>query len=232
MAFAGSGLLALWNGFDPARRAEYDLWHTREHLPERLAVPGFLVARRYVDGAGPLPAWLTLYEVETPAVLMSQPYLRLLDNPTAWSRGMRGSFRDFLRLGCRVASTRGGGIGGALLAATLASGDLPPEAGGMEGLAALLGLPAVTAVHLAVVDPSVAAVPFAAGPARPAIAAAAALFVEGFDRAALAAAEGEIAAVLAAAGMARPPVWTSYTLAYALDRAALGAVATYVPPAP
>lgn len=232
MAFAGSGLLALWNGFDPARRAEYDLWHTREHLPERLAVPGFVAARRYVDGAGPLPAWLTLYEVETPAVLMSEPYLRLLENPTAWSRGMRGSFRDFLRLGCRVEATHGGGIGGALLAATCASGDLPQDTGGAEGLAALLGLPAVTAVHLAVVDPAIAAVPFAAGSAWPAIAADGALFVEGFDRTALAASGSEIGAILAAAGMARPPAWTSYTLGYALDRAALGAVATYAPPAP
>ena len=46
--FAGNGMLALWNGVDPARRDEYDLWHTREHVPERVAVPGMLGARRCV----------------------------------------------------------------------------------------------------------------------------------------------------------------------------------------
>ena len=231
MAFAGEGLLALWNGFDPGRRAEYDLWHTREHLPERLAVPGFVAARRYSGGDGPLPAWLTLYEVEAPTILMSEPYLRLLGNPTAWSRGMRGSFRDFLRLGCRVVLSRGGGTGGALLATTFAAADLPAGPDGCAALATLLTLPAVTAVHLAVVDPDIAAVPFAAGARWPGQKADGALFVEGYDRAALSAACSDIATVAAGVGLVPDqPNWTSYALAYALDRVDLPAVVGYVRP--
>jgi hypothetical protein len=76
----GRGLLSLWNGVDAGRRAEYDLWHTREHVPERLAVPGILRARRYRRGEGPLPEFLTLCELETNAVLASALYRALLDS--------------------------------------------------------------------------------------------------------------------------------------------------------
>ena len=95
----GQGLLSLWNGFDPARRDEYDLWHTRQHVPERLGIAGMLRARRYDGGQGPLPEFLTLYELTSSAVLSSAPYRQLLENPTPWSRSMRPSFRDFFRVG-------------------------------------------------------------------------------------------------------------------------------------
>jgi hypothetical protein len=47
MPLRGSGFLALWNDFDPAREAEYECWHTFEHVPERVGIPGFLSGRRY-----------------------------------------------------------------------------------------------------------------------------------------------------------------------------------------
>lgn len=230
MALEGTGLLALWNGFAPERADEYDLWHTREHLPARLGVPGMLGARRYVDGDGPLPGFLTLYELTSTAVLTGRPYLDLLGNPTPWSRSMRPSFRDFLRLGCRVELSQGGGIGGALLATTLAVGDLATSSPGFTSLARLLALPAITAVHLARVDPAIPPAPFGAPGATAGLPADAALFVEGYDRAALAAARADLAAALAAAGVTPArPAWTSYALAYALRRGDLDAVIAYAP---
>ena len=48
MALRGSAFLALWNDFDPARDAEYNCWHTFEHVPERVGIEGILAGRRYV----------------------------------------------------------------------------------------------------------------------------------------------------------------------------------------
>ena len=33
------GFLALWNDIEPGREAEYDRWHTREHVPFLAAGP-------------------------------------------------------------------------------------------------------------------------------------------------------------------------------------------------
>ncbi len=40
----GSAAVAMWWDIAPEVRAEWEDWHTREHMPERLAIPGFLLA--------------------------------------------------------------------------------------------------------------------------------------------------------------------------------------------
>ena len=49
----------------PERDGEFNDWYDRTHLPELLAVPGFVSARRYRrvgdDGA---PEYLAVYEIE------------------------------------------------------------------------------------------------------------------------------------------------------------------------
>jgi len=52
---------------DPSREDEYNDWYDNTHLPEVLAVPGFVSARRYkvFGGAGPSQhAYLAVYELE------------------------------------------------------------------------------------------------------------------------------------------------------------------------
>ena len=63
MPLLGSGVLAIWNGVAPGYEAEFVEWHVKEHIPERVGVPGFLRGRRYVavDGA---PAYFNFYETE------------------------------------------------------------------------------------------------------------------------------------------------------------------------
>jgi hypothetical protein len=63
MALRGTGILAVWNDTAPAGDAEFSDWHTREHVPERVAVPGFLSGRRYSTVSGS-PKYFTLYETE------------------------------------------------------------------------------------------------------------------------------------------------------------------------
>lgn len=113
MSLKGSAFLALWNDIAPARDAEYNLWHTREHVPERATVPGILSGRRYLAPQAEMYRYFTLYELESFAVLESAAYKTLVDNPTPWSRSMRPDLRNFVRYPCRTLASIGRGMGGA-----------------------------------------------------------------------------------------------------------------------
>jgi hypothetical protein len=97
-------LLALWNDVDPAFDADYNDWHANEHVPERLTVPGMLWGRRYghVGADAVMPRYLTLYGLRNAAVLDSEPYLRLLREPTPMSQRMRPLLKNLSRWVCRL----------------------------------------------------------------------------------------------------------------------------------
>ena len=72
MPIAGKGMLLTSMNVDAADEAEFNRWYDREHLEERVAIPGFLEARRYVAHDGN-PKYLSLYSTETFEVLDSRP---------------------------------------------------------------------------------------------------------------------------------------------------------------
>ncbi|MGH7911877.1 MAG: hypothetical protein ACREOV_09155 [Candidatus Dormibacteraceae bacterium] len=112
----GGGALAIWNGIDESDEVEFNAWHTQQHLPERVSIPGFLRGRRYVNASGVGPTdggrYFTLYEVRELETLASPPYLRRLDRPTPWTARMVSRFRNSRRTAYRVATSRGSGAGG------------------------------------------------------------------------------------------------------------------------
>ena len=223
MDLRGEGVLALWNGIDPARQPEYDLWHSREHVPERVTVEGIHGARRYRRVEGPLPEYLTIYDLSAIGVLTSPPYLKLLDNPTAWSRSMRPSFRGFLRLCCRRTLSVGGGLGAALGAATLADGPQLRSQALLSTIAGLTSQPGILAVHLLLRDPAVPPVPFAVGGPPPDVPDGGALLFEGYDDQALADAFPAVRQALDASAGPTSGL-TRYRLASALDRTSLASL--------
>ena len=94
--------------------AEHDDWLTHEHMPERLAISGFLRGSRWrTSGAS---SYMVLYEVSDSAVLTSPAYLARLNNPTRWTQEMMKSYRGMSRGLCRVEWTSGNGLGGAATA--------------------------------------------------------------------------------------------------------------------
>ena len=123
------GKAAMLLSFDIAKEAEHehDDWHTHEHLPERLAIPGFLRGTRWVALHGE-PRYLVLYEVADLDTLASSAYLERLNNPTPWTRKMMPHYRGMARGLCAVAGSFGLGTGhiGLLVRFRPASGaDLP-----------------------------------------------------------------------------------------------------------
>lgn len=97
------GILAVWNDCDRARETEYENWYRNEHLPERVGVPGFRFARRYAAIGSTSPRFFTYYELDTPGILVSAPYLERSNNPTPWTRKIMGEqiFRNISRTACR-----------------------------------------------------------------------------------------------------------------------------------
>jgi hypothetical protein len=122
MGLLGNGILAIWNDVAAGGDAEFNHWHTREHIPERVGVPGFVRGRRYVAVSG-APRYFTLYETETVETLAGPAYLARLNDPTPWTGRVLPLFRNTIRTACRVTLSLGHGVGGAL--ATLRLAPMP-----------------------------------------------------------------------------------------------------------
>lgn len=95
--------------------ADHDDWHTYEHLHERLSIPGFLRATRWVATEGK-PKYMVIYEVADTEVATSPAYLERLNNPTPWTASMMPRFRNMTRGFCSLLTSAGFGIGHAAVA--------------------------------------------------------------------------------------------------------------------
>jgi hypothetical protein len=106
----GQAAVAMWWDIAPEVRAEWEDWHTHEHMPERLAIPGFLRGSRWISGS----SYFVLYELDTSATLTGAAYLERLNDPTPWSRRMMPHHRNMVRSLCEVRATFGAGLPGFL----------------------------------------------------------------------------------------------------------------------
>jgi len=114
MSLAGLGAVCIWHDLLPEARDDFHQWHNREHMPERVGIPGFRRGRRYVAIAG-TPEYFNLYEADSAEVLGGQDYLNRLNAPTEWTRQVVPSFRNVSRSICRVVYTHGVGQGAFVL---------------------------------------------------------------------------------------------------------------------
>jgi hypothetical protein len=87
-----NGLLLFMTDIDAAHESEFHRWYEEEHLAERIAIPGFLTARRFqaIEGS---PKYLALYDLETPDVLQSAAYRHIVGaGKSAWTKRMESLF--------------------------------------------------------------------------------------------------------------------------------------------
>jgi hypothetical protein len=113
MSLSGSGVIAIWNDITEEGRANFYEWHDREHIPERVGIPGFLRGRRYIALSG-TPEYFTLYEVKGRSVLTGPDYLARLNSPTEWTTRSVQHFRNTSRSLCDVELSLGAGSGGVI----------------------------------------------------------------------------------------------------------------------
>jgi len=128
MPLAGKGMLLTSMDIDPSDDVDFNRWYDREHLEERVAIPGFLEARRYIAHQGS-PKYLCLYSTETFDVLDSPAYRAKLASQTDWSRKTMARFKNMIRAVARITISRGQGRG-----AALGIVRLRPAAGGEDKL--------------------------------------------------------------------------------------------------
>ena len=155
MPLAGKGMLLTSMDIDPSDEAEFNRWYDREHLEERVAIDGFLEARRYVAHQGS-PKYLSLYSTESFDVLDSPAYRHALAHQTDWSRTNIARFKNMIRAVARITISRGQGRG-----AALGIIRLRPRAGGEDRLRATLReklgpeqLDGIISMHLIESDPT------------------------------------------------------------------------------
>jgi hypothetical protein len=195
----GRAAVAMWWDVAPEARAEWEDWHSHEHMPERLGIPGFLRGSRWVAESGE-PSYFVFYEVTNLRIITSGPYLERLNNPTPWSRKMMPLHRNMVRSLCRVRASFGGGLAGVMATIRFSpSRGMPalPERKGLTGACLLESLPAAE-------TPQTAEQKIRGGDAR----ADCVLLVCGYDADAVKGAAGEVALSGAAKGI--------YRLAYAM----------------
>ena len=109
MPLLGDATVAMWWNVAASARTEFHDWHSKEHLPERLSIPGFLRGSRWesTDGGGD---FFVIYELETYETLTSEAYLMRLNSPTPWSTRMMPCHRNMMRSQCRVMASSGAGV--------------------------------------------------------------------------------------------------------------------------
>lgn len=154
MALLGQAALAMWWEVEAPHRADFQHWHSHEHFPERLGIPGFRRATRWrqVDGG---PGVMVTYELQDHGVLSSQPYLERLNAPTAWSTRMMPLHKHMVRSQCEVLESRGAYAVAHALAVRLSpqAPRAPDAADGLRGalralVQALPLRPGVNGAHL------------------------------------------------------------------------------------
>jgi len=113
----GRAAMLLFFDIAPEAIAEHDDWHTHEHLPERLSIPGFVRGTRWVALRPGQPRYFVIYEVSDVGILTSAPYLERLNNPSPWTQKMMPHYRGMTRGFCAVTGKAGLGLGNAALVA-------------------------------------------------------------------------------------------------------------------
>ncbi len=169
MSLSGEGAVAIWHDIAAEGRDEFYAWHGREHMPERVGIPGFQRGRRFVAIEADLE-FFNLYEALSVEVLKGQDYTARVNAPTPWTLSAVKHFRSVARSICRVALSTGPAQGGliATLRYDVAEADAPGHMATLQRrtIPDLLALPGVAAVHLLTADAEASGVATAEQKAR------------------------------------------------------------------
>jgi hypothetical protein len=224
MSLKGTAFVIMWHDIAAEADAEYNRWHTQQHMPERLDHPGFLRSRRGINRGLDRQVYFTCYEGETPDSFVTAEYQRSLNNPTDWTRVVAPHFRNFLRMACTQLHSGGRGVGGGLVTSrfNLPAGLNEADAAArlQPVIAALEQHDLISAVHLAAARPAVSGQKTSETELRPPMHEAPfdlVLFVETIGLPEAQAAAAPIEAAISAAGFANQIV-QPYAVAYILER--------------
>ena len=154
MSLLGKAAVAMWWNIRPEQRSEFGDWHSHEHFPERMSIPGFRRGSRWtstLDAEG----FFVFYELDQYETLTSKGYLDRLNAPTPWSTKMMPHHLNMVRSQCRVEASFGGGVATSLATIRLSSQsgkEAPLYAALGQRLQELASKPGLTGAHLLITD--------------------------------------------------------------------------------
>jgi hypothetical protein len=222
MPLRGRAFLPMWLGLQEGFEREFDRWHTIEHMPERLGVPGFLRGRRYMHARGSDRVVFQLYEGMHIETFRSPDYLARLNAPTDWSNRVQPGLVSFIRGACQTLVSFGDGAGGALATVRITAGNADKVEAGHTLTAttpAITRLHGVTAVHVGLHVPHITKVETAETRLRPPATPTDfdfVLLVEGIGVPELESATPQLVDLIRIPGIG-PLETDAYSLAYLLD---------------
>lgn len=141
------GILAIWNDIASEGYEHFELWYNREHLQERVGVPGFRFGRRYEAVSGGDRRFFAFYEVDSPDVLTSPAYLKRLETPTPWTQKTMTYFRGMVRTVCDLRQSAGDLVG-SYAVVLRADGAFAPTPAAGALVEDLIGQPSIARVQL------------------------------------------------------------------------------------
>ena len=117
MSLLGSAVLVNWGGIIPNKEEDYNQWHSKEHMPERISLPGFLRGYRAIgiEGTNLNHKYFMMYEAKNKEVFVSKEYLDRLNNPTKWTKEILSNYISPSRTICSVISSKSVGSGNFIL---------------------------------------------------------------------------------------------------------------------
>ena len=108
MPLHGKGMLIVFNEVKARDERDFNEWYNREHIDERVNLPGFRRARRYTAVRGS-PKYLATYECDTVSDLATPGYLALLANQTAAAQTSGIQLQQLTRTTLQFIPYRGAG---------------------------------------------------------------------------------------------------------------------------
>jgi hypothetical protein len=81
---------------------EFNAWYDSEHIPERMAVPGFETGLRFIS-AGAAPRYLAIYDLAEARVLDTEAYARVAgDKASPWTKRIIARVKIYRSAGDQV----------------------------------------------------------------------------------------------------------------------------------
>lgn len=126
--FVAAGQLSVWTDVDPAHELDFNRWYDREHMQERMAIPGFRRARRFRALVSCPRPYLALYDTDSIEVFRSAAYRAAFTQQTEWSLRNFARMRETQRRVGELAVDMGDAEGGALALFVVHAGGWQPQA--------------------------------------------------------------------------------------------------------
>ncbi|MBT2324319.1 hypothetical protein J7E62_18390 [Variovorax paradoxus] len=146
MVFGGTGILMSSMQVLPEEEDDFNLWFDTEHLPERVAIPGFLEARRYESLSSPV-RYLQIYSAVDFEALDGAAYRAALANQTQWSIHHITRFIEPTRVVGRLVLSCGQARGAAVVLVRLRPKEGARMVPGLQSYCGLMDVPGVVSVH-------------------------------------------------------------------------------------